>query len=105
MSLLRSRHYHVMKLGTSCLQSVLEVASMHRRVSGSQNQSECFGGEKNLLLVPGIDIQCIGLPIHRLVTKSTTLFQLPSRKWKELESCIYKYWKGNQQNHPLYITK
>jgi len=76
MSLLSNTHYHVMKLGTSWL----EVACMHRRLSGSQNQYECFEGEKNLLLVPGIDIQCIGLPTHSLVTKSTTLFQLSSRK-------------------------
>jgi len=89
MSLLSSTRYHGMKLGTYWLESVLEVASMRRRSSGSQNQYECFGGQKNLLLVPGIDIQCIGLPTHSLVTKSTTLFQLPSRRLKEKESCIY----------------
>lgn len=84
---------------------MLEVASMHRSLSGSQNQSDCFGGEKNLLLVPGINIEFIGLPIYSLVTLSTTFFQLPSSKLKEQKSFIYKYWKGNQKNHPVCITK
>jgi hypothetical protein len=73
-----------MKLGTSWLQSVLEVACMHRSLSGSQNRSECFGGEKKLLLVPQIDIQFIGLPTYSLVTLSTTFFQLPMERTEKL---------------------
>lgn len=80
---MHSSHRHWMEVSVytavALIYGKLSQCLFYKRLSRPQGRSGCYKGDKNRLIIPGIEPRIIGSPTPTLVAVLTELFRLEIR--------------------------